>query len=103
MFEKIKEKFDIKYIYFISVIIFASFVLFSINPVIQYFEKKEIEDISHILNSDTKKSKQNCSILMNFDKETVSEGNSFFNIFLFDKLSHECRKKFDISLIKSDL
>jgi len=103
MFEKIKEKFDIKYIYFISVIIFASFVLFSINPVIQYFEKKEIEDISHILNSDTKKSKQNCSILMNFDKETVSEGNSFFNSFLFDKLSHECRKKFDISLIKSDL
>ncbi|MDD3794035.1 MAG: alpha-2-macroglobulin family protein [Candidatus Gracilibacteria bacterium] len=104
MFENIKNKINKKYLLILIVAIFLVIIGYSINPIISYFEKKQIDEINDILSDYSReKTIDDCKKIMTFDKTKVWKNNSFFNEITFDTIFNECSLKYDLKNIELNL
>lgn len=104
MFEKLKSKFNKKYFIWLVVSIFLVIIWYSVNPIIWYFEQKQIEQINYmLLNPSEEKTIEDCSKIMTFDKKKLWKNNSFFNEITFDTIFNECSLKYNLKNIELSL
>ena len=104
MFEKIRDKVNKRYLIWLVLAILLFFIWYSVNPLLSYFEKRQIKEISEILSSiNWEKNISDCKKIMNFDKNKIWKNNSFFNVITFDTIYNECSLKYDLKNVKLDL
>ena len=97
MFEKIRSKIRRRYILLFVLSLIFLWIWYSINPIMSYFEKREIKEISSILANPLKeKTMDDCKSIMNFDTKKVSKWNTHFNTITFDTIYNECSLKYDL-------
>ncbi|MDR0772226.1 MAG: hypothetical protein LBF15_04265 [Candidatus Peribacteria bacterium] len=79
-----------------AIVILAFIIGFSINPIKNYFAKKEVAQVNEILNSENDpKTLDQCKVILNFNK-AKAQGNEFFNESLFDKVFKQCDENYNL-------
>ncbi|MDR1944870.1 MAG: hypothetical protein LBQ59_01980 [Candidatus Peribacteria bacterium] len=98
----LREKLPAKSIILLVVVIVLVFLIgLSIQPIMNYFAKKEVASVVEVLNSENEiKNVEQCRLILNFDKSKVSEDNQYFDEKKFDKIYEQCDKNYNLEYVE---